>query len=86
MEIKYARPPAPRAPACSRVFVGTRSQEMPVDNPILERERQARRDEIAIDLEDRGSKKGTPPRASEEGDIRMLRSMPPPPTIAASPR
>lgn len=39
---------------------------------LLERERQMRRDEVAIDLEDRVSKKGTPPTASEQGDIRQL--------------
>jgi len=41
---------------------------------LLERERQTRRDEVAIDLEDRGSKKGTPPEPSETGDIRQLRT------------
>ena len=40
---------------------------------LLERERQLRRDEVAIDLEDRSTKKGTPPRPSEAGDIRQLR-------------
>lgn len=34
---------------------------------------QKRRDEIAIDLEDRNAKKGTPPVPSESGDIRQLR-------------
>jgi len=33
-----------------------------------------RRDEVAIDLEDRSSKKGTPPTPSEAGDIRQLHS------------
>lgn len=37
-----------------------------------ERERQSHRDEVAIDLEDRNSKKGTPRRPSETGDIRQL--------------
>ena len=40
---------------------------------LLERERQTRRDEIAIDMEDRSTKKGTPPVPSESGDIRDLR-------------
>ena len=40
---------------------------------LLECERQNRRDEVAIDLEDRGTKKGTPPAAGETGDIRDLR-------------
>ncbi len=40
---------------------------------LLECERQTRRDEVAIDLEDRSTKKGTPPRPSEAGDIRDLR-------------
>ena len=40
---------------------------------LLERERQTRRDEVAIDLEDRCSKKGTPPNPTEAGDIRNLR-------------
>ena len=41
---------------------------------LLEQERQTRRDEVAIDLEDRSTKKGTPPVPSESGDIRQLRS------------
>ena len=40
---------------------------------LLECERQTRRDEVAIDLEDRSTKKGTPPTPSETGDIRELR-------------
>ena len=40
---------------------------------LLDQERQTRRDEVAIDLEDRGTKKGTPPIPSEAGDIRDLR-------------
>ena len=40
---------------------------------LLEQERQTRRDEVAIDLEDRSTKKGTPPVPSESGDIRELR-------------
>lgn len=40
---------------------------------LLERERQTRRDEVAIDMEDRSTKKGTPPVPSESGDIRDLR-------------
>lgn len=40
---------------------------------LVEQERQTRRDEVAIDLEDRSTKKGTPPIASESGDIRNLR-------------
>ena len=40
---------------------------------LLDRERSTRRDEVAIDLEDRNSKKGTPPQATESGDIRDLR-------------
>ena len=40
---------------------------------LLDQERQTRRDEVAIDLEDRGTKKGTPPIPSEAGDIRYLR-------------
>lgn len=42
-----------------------------------ELERQAHRDEVAIDLEDRNSKKGTPRRPSESGDIRKLHSRQP---------
>ena len=42
-------------------------------NPMLEKERQMRRDEVAIDLEDRATKKGTPPTPNESGDIRSLR-------------
>ena len=41
---------------------------------LLQKEVQKRRDEIAIDLEDRVSKKGTPPVPSESGDIRQLRA------------
>ena len=40
---------------------------------LIEQERQTRRDEVAIDLEDRNTKKGTPPIPSESGDIRNLR-------------
>ena len=40
---------------------------------ILARERKARQDEVAIDLEERSTKKGTPPRPTEEGVIRELR-------------
>ena len=40
---------------------------------LLEKERQTRRDEVAIDLEDRSTKKGTPPQPAEAGDIRELR-------------
>ena len=40
---------------------------------ILQAERQTRRDEVAIDLEDRATKKGTPPVPNETGDIRNLR-------------
>ena len=40
---------------------------------ILEMERKKRSDEIAIDLEDRNTKKGTPPAPCEAGDIRDLR-------------
>lgn len=40
---------------------------------LVDRERQTRRDEVAIDLEDRSSKKGTPPQPTEAGDIRDLR-------------
>ena len=43
-----------------------------VMHPLLERERQMRRDEVAIDLEDRSTKKGTPPQPSEAGDLRLL--------------
>lgn len=48
---------------------------MKIDNlsNVLALERQTRRDEVAIDLEERQSKKGTPPRPTEEGDIRELR-------------
>ena len=45
---------------------------------LLEQERQTRRDEVAIDLEDRSTKKGTPPIPSESGDIRELRAPQPP--------
>ena len=38
---------------------------------LLEKERQTRRDEVAIDLEDRSTKKGTPPQPAEAGDIRV---------------
>ena len=47
---------------------------------LLDNERQTRRDEVAIDLEDRSTKKGTPPIPSEAGDIRELRG--PKPTQA----
>lgn len=40
---------------------------------LLALERKQRRDEVAIDLEERHTKKGTPPRPTEEGDIRDLR-------------
>ena len=40
---------------------------------ILQAEKQQKRDEVAIDLEDRQTKKGTPPKPTEEGDIRDLR-------------
>lgn len=40
---------------------------------LVDQERQTRRDEVAIDLEDRNTKKGTPPVPSEVGDIRNLR-------------
>jgi len=33
-----------------------------------------RKGEVAIDLEERGTKKGTPPKPSESGDIRQLHS------------
>ena len=42
---------------------------------LLSLERKLRRDEVAIDLEERQTKKGTPPRPTEEGDIRELRRM-----------
>ena len=38
----------------------------------LEAQQRVRRGEVAIDLEDRVTKKGTPPRPSESGDIRQL--------------
>ena len=40
---------------------------------LVDKERQTRRDEVAIDLEDRSTKKGTPPTPVETGDIRDLR-------------
>ena len=40
---------------------------------LVDQERQTRQDEVAIDLEDRNTKKGTPPVPSESGDIRQLR-------------
>eukprot|EP00966_Prymnesium_polylepis_P055337 1279812-Prymnesium_polylepis.2 len=43
------------------------------NNALLEKERQMRHDEVAIDLEDRATKKGTPPVPNETGDIRNLR-------------
>ena len=33
-----------------------------------------RKGEVAIDLEERSNKKGTPPKPSESGDIRKLHS------------
>lgn len=36
--------------------------------------RKTRQSELAIDLEDRQSKKGTPPRPSEAGGVRRLRA------------
>ena len=42
-------------------------------NSLLEKERQMRHDEVAIDLEDRATKKGTPPVPNETGDIRNLK-------------
>ena len=51
-------------------------------SPLVDKERQTRRDEVAIDLEDRGTKKGTPPMPIETGDIRALRG----PGAAASTR
>ena len=49
---------------------------------LLDQERQTRRDEVAIDLEDRSTKKGTPPIPSEAGDIRDLRGAGTKPTQA----
>ena len=51
-----------------------RDESIPNLSNILEKERQTRRDEIAIDLEDRNTKKGTPPVPTETGDIRDLRN------------
>ena len=45
------------------------------DSVLLKKEMQQRQDEIAIDLEDRSTKKGTPPIPTESGDIRALRNM-----------
>ena len=46
-----------------------------------------RKGEVAIDLEERGTKKGTPPKPSESGDIRQLHSpgVVPPPDHAVGP-
>ena len=57
-------------PACACSLDHVNASELP---GILQAERQTRRDEVAIDLEDRQTKKGTPPRPTEEGDIRELR-------------
>ena len=44
-------------------------QDVPSLSLLVERERQMRRDEVAIDMEDRQTKKGTPPTPSEVGVI-----------------
>ena len=59
-------------PVEGALFVHSR-QDISSLSVLLERERQARRDEVAIDLEDRNQKKGTPPVPSEQGDICGLR-------------
>ena len=56
----------------SRLFAGRMDLNDNVSS-LLDQERQTRRDEVAIDLEDRSTKKGTPPIPSEAGDIRELR-------------
>ena len=52
--------------------------DITLGNQLLEKERQMRHDEVAIDLEDRATKKGTPPVPNEMGDIRNLRATPTP--------
>ena len=62
--------------SADRLPVASASHREDISNlsHILSLERNQRRDEISIDMEDRPSKKGTPPRPTEEGDIRELRS------------
>ena len=69
---------APPLPVLSRAVLSLRLLRGRMDlndnmSSLLDQERQTRRDEVAIDLEDRGTKKGTPPIPSEAGDIRDLR-------------
>ena len=52
-----------------------RREDIKADSLLLQKEMQERHDEIAIDLEDRSTKKGTPPVPTESGDIRELRGM-----------
>jgi hypothetical protein len=52
-----------------------RREDIKADSLLLQKEMQERHDEIAIDLEDRSTKKGTPPVPTESGDIRDLRGV-----------
>ena len=71
---EFPEPLRPTRRHCTCTPFGTaRRDDINVVSPLLEKERQARRDEVAIDLEDRATKKGTPPVPSEVGDIRDLR-------------
>ena len=69
-------------PYSSRPFVCGRMDLNDNVSSLLDQERQTRRDEVAIDLEDRSTKKGTPPIPSEAGDIRDLRGAGAKPTQA----